>query len=105
MSRVRFIKFIMDEIYPGGRLPLSAQVEQHAVNAGYTVTRKQALREHYTRTLDAWAANLEAKKGEAIAITSEDVYERFRHYLTGCADLFRQGYTDVCQYTCEKAPA
>ena len=24
-------------------------------------------------------------------------------YLTGCADLFRQGYTDVCQFTCEKA--
>ena len=25
MSRVRFIKFIMDEIYPGGRLPLAAR--------------------------------------------------------------------------------
>jgi cyclopropane-fatty-acyl-phospholipid synthase len=24
------------------------------------------------------------------------------HYLTGCADLFRKGYTDVCQFTCEK---
>jgi len=24
-------------------------------------------------------------------------------YLTGCADLFREGYTDVCQFTCEKA--
>jgi cyclopropane-fatty-acyl-phospholipid synthase len=23
-------------------------------------------------------------------------------YLTGCADLFRVGYTDVCQFTCEK---
>jgi len=23
-------------------------------------------------------------------------------YLTGCAKLFRQGYTDVCQFTCEK---
>ena len=105
MSRVRFIKFIMDEIYPGGRLPLSAQVEEHAVKAGYTVTRKQALRPHYARTLDTWAANLESKKDEAIAITSEAIYERFLKYLTGCADLFRQGYTDVVQYTCEKAPA
>jgi cyclopropane-fatty-acyl-phospholipid synthase len=105
MSRVRFIKFIMDEIYPGGRLPLSAQVEEHAVKAGYTVTRKQALREHYTRTLDTWASNLEAKKDEAIAITSEEIYERFLKYLAGCADLFREGYTDVVQYTCEKAPA
>jgi cyclopropane-fatty-acyl-phospholipid synthase len=105
MSRVRFIKFIMDEIYPGGRLPLSAQVEEHAVKAGYAVTRKQYLRPHYARTLDTWAANLESKKDEAIAITSDEIYERFLKYLKGCADLFREGYTDVCQYTCEKAPA
>jgi len=103
MSRVRFIKFIMDEIYPGGRLPLTAQVEERAAQAGYTVTRKQHLQPHYARTLDTWAANLESKKDEAIAITSEQVYERFMKYLTGCADLFRQGYTDVCQLTCEKA--
>jgi cyclopropane-fatty-acyl-phospholipid synthase len=54
------------------------------------------------RTLDTWAANLEAKKDEAIAVTSEEIYERFHKYLTGCADLFRGGYTDVCQFTCEK---
>jgi cyclopropane-fatty-acyl-phospholipid synthase len=102
MSRVRFIKFIMDEIYPGGRLPLAAQVEEHAAKAGYTVTRKQHLQPHYARTLDTWAANLESKKEEAIAITSEEVYERFLRYLTGCADLFREGFTDVCQFTCVK---
>jgi cyclopropane-fatty-acyl-phospholipid synthase len=105
MSRVRFIKFIMDEIYPGGRLPLAAQVEDSATKAGYTVTRKQFLRPHYARTLDTWASNLESKKDEAIAITSEEIYERFLKYLAGCADLFREGYTDVCQFTCEKSPA
>ncbi|QEN12643.1 cyclopropane mycolic acid synthase family methyltransferase [Mycolicibacterium sp. ELW1] len=103
MSRVRFIKFIMDEIYPGGRLPLASMVRQHAVTAGYDVTREQHLQAHYARTLDTWAANLEAKKDEAIAITSEEIYERFDKYLTGCADLFRNGYTDICQFTCEKA--
>ena len=102
MSTVRFIKFILDEIYPGGRLPLASQVEEHAVKAGYTVTRKQSLRPHYARTLDTWAANLESKKDEAIAVTSTEVYERFMKYLTGCADLFHNGYTDVCQFTCEK---
>jgi cyclopropane-fatty-acyl-phospholipid synthase len=102
MSRVRFIKFILDEIYPGGRLPLIALVEEHATKAGYTVTRKQRLQPHYARTLDTWAANLEAHRDEAIAIQSEEVYDRFMHYLTGCADLFREGYTDVCQFTCEK---
>jgi cyclopropane-fatty-acyl-phospholipid synthase len=102
MSTVRFIKFILTEIFPGGRLPLVAQVEEHASKAGFNVTRVQSLRPHYARTLDLWAANLEAHKDEAIAIQSEEVYERYMHYLTGCADLFRKGYTDVCQFTCEK---
>ena len=71
MSRVRFIKFIMDEIYPGGRLPLASMVREHAVKAGFDVTREQHLQPHYARTLDTWASNLESKKDEAIAITSE----------------------------------
>ena len=54
-------------------------------------------------TLEIWAAALEARKDEAIAIQSEEVYERYMRYLTGCADLFRKGYIDVCQFTCEKA--
>ncbi|MCP9273958.1 cyclopropane mycolic acid synthase family methyltransferase [Mycolicibacterium arenosum] len=102
MSRVRFIKFIMDEIYPGGRLPLGSMVKEHAVKAGWTITQEQHLQPHYVKTLDTWAANLEAKKDEAIEITSEEIYERFLKYLTGCADLFREGYTDVAQFTCEK---
>ena len=103
MSTVRFIKFIMDEIYPGGRLPLASMVKQHATKAGFDVTREQHLQPHYVRTLDTWAANLAAKKDEAIAVTNDEVYERFHRYLTGCADLFRGGFTDVCQFTCEKA--
>ena len=103
MSTVRFIKFIMDEIYPGGRLPLASMVKQHATKAGFDVTQEQHLQPHYVRTLDTWAANLEAKKDEAIAVTNDEVYERFHRYLTGCADLFRGGFTDVCQFTCEKA--
>jgi cyclopropane-fatty-acyl-phospholipid synthase len=102
MSRLRFIKFIMDEIFPGGRLPMVSQVESHATVAGFHVTRVQHLRPHYARTLDTWAANLEAKRDEAIALTSERVYDVYMRYLTGCADLFREGYTDVCQFTCEK---
>ena len=32
---------------------------------------------------------LEAHKDEAIAIQSEEVYERYMKYLTGCAKMFR----------------
>lgn len=102
MSRVRFIKFIMDEIYPGGRLPLASMVTNHAIKAGYKVTQEQHLQPHYVKTLDTWAANLEANKDEAIEIAGEVIYERFLKYLSGCADLFREGYTDVVQFTCVK---
>ncbi|HZU47044.1 MAG TPA: cyclopropane mycolic acid synthase family methyltransferase [Mycobacterium sp.] len=102
MSHLRFFKFIMDEIFPGGDLPQAVVVEEHATKAGFTLTKKQQLRLHYARTLDTWAANLEARKDEAIAIQSQEVYDRYMKYLTGCADLFRDGYTDVCQFTLVK---
>ena len=105
MTLIRFVKFIMDEIFPGGRLPSVALVEELATTAGFEVARVQSLRLHYARTLDIWAAALEARKDEAIAIQSDEVYQRYIKYLTGCADLFRNGNTDVCQFTLVKPTA
>ena len=85
----RFLKFILTEIFPGGRLPSIPMVEDRATAGGFTVTRVQSLQPHYARTLDLWAAALQANKDEAIAIQSEEVYERYMKYLTGCADMFR----------------
>jgi cyclopropane fatty-acyl-phospholipid synthase-like methyltransferase len=51
------------------RLPQVAQIEEHATNAGFNVTRLQALRPPYAKTLDIWAANLQSNTDEAIAIT------------------------------------
>jgi cyclopropane-fatty-acyl-phospholipid synthase len=102
MTLVRFVSFIMKEIFPGGRLPSPIDVEERATKAGFRVTRVQSLQPHYAKTLDIWAAALEARRDEAIAIQSEEVYDRYMKYLTGCADLFRTGYTDVCQFTLEK---
>jgi cyclopropane-fatty-acyl-phospholipid synthase len=98
----RFMKFIMTEIFPGGRLPSIEKVEDHSSKAGFTLTRRQSLQPHYARTLDHWAEALEAHKSEAIEIQSEEVYDRYMHYLTGCADAFRVGYIDVNQFTLEK---
>ena len=103
ITRLKFVKFIMDEIFPGGRLPPIAKVEEHATKAGFEVKRVQRLQPHYARTLDHWSAALEARRDEAIAIQSQEVYDRYMKYLTGCADLFRGGYTDVCQFTLTKS--
>ena len=89
----------MTEIFPGGRLPTIEMVEEHSAKAGFTLTRRQSLQPHYARTLDLWAEALEAHQDEAIAIQSEEIYERYMKYLTGCAELFRIGYIDVNQFT------
>ncbi|ORB86350.1 SAM-dependent methyltransferase [Mycobacterium kansasii] len=102
MTKLRFMKFIMDEIFPGGDLPSAKVVEAHAQQAGFAVKLVQPLRLHYARTLDTWADALQSHRDEAIAIQSQEVYDRYMKYLTGCAELFREGYTDIAQFTLTK---
>ena len=54
------------------------------------------------RTLDNWSVALEGRRDEAIAVQSEEVYDRYMKYLTGCANHFRIGYIDVNQFTLAK---
>jgi cyclopropane-fatty-acyl-phospholipid synthase len=98
----RHLKFMMTEIFPGGQLPSIEMVDEQAPRAGFTITRHHSLQQDYARTLDLWAEALEAHKSEAIEIQSEEVYERYMKYLTGCAKGFRIGYTDLIQFTMQK---
>ncbi|HET9877277.1 MAG TPA: cyclopropane mycolic acid synthase family methyltransferase [Mycobacterium sp.] len=99
---IRFIKFIVTEIFPGGQLPSAAMVEDRAADAGFTITRVQSLQPHYAETLERWAAALESRRDDAIAIQSQEVFDRYMKYLTGCARLFRQRQVDVNQFTIAK---
>ena len=101
-ERARFAKFMLTEIFPGGRLPSIEKVEEHASKGGFRLTRRQSLQPHYATTLDLWAQALQSRKDEAVEIQSEEVYERYMKYLTGCANSFRTGYIDVNQFTLEK---
>jgi cyclopropane-fatty-acyl-phospholipid synthase len=98
----RFAKFIMTEIFPGGRLPSVSMVEERATAAGFTVARVQMIGPHYVKTLQGWAAALEAHREEAIAAQSQEVYDRYDKYLNGCVRLFREGYTNLGQFTLQK---
>ena len=63
-----------------------------AAAAGFT---RRPGRSRCSRTTPArWTSGptaLEARRDEAIAIQSEEVYDRYMQYLTGCAELFQQG--------------
>ncbi|MGA7051940.1 MAG: cyclopropane mycolic acid synthase family methyltransferase [Mycobacterium sp.] len=101
-ENARFVKFMLTEIFPGGRLPSNAMVQERASEAGFTLTRQQSLQLHYAKTLDCWLEALQAHKDQAVAIQSEEVYERYVKYLSGCAPAFRDGVVDVTQFTLQK---
>lgn len=103
ISDLKFMRFIGTEIFPGGQLPAVEDIEKLADQSGFVLERIQLLQPHYARTLDIWAANLAANRQRAIEITSEEVYDRYMKYLTGCADFFRRGITNVGQFTLAKS--
>src|ERR1700721_4248864 len=91
----RFIKFILTEIFPGGRLPSTGMMVEHGEKAGFIVPEPLSLRESYIKTLHLWGNALEANKDKAIAIQSEAVYDRYMRYLRGCEHYFADEVIDV----------
>ena len=102
ISDLKFMRFIGTEIFPGGQLPAVEDIEKLAADSGFTLERIHLLQPHYARTLDMWAANLAAEREEAIALTDEATYDKYMKYLTGCADFFRRGITNIGQFTLVK---
>jgi cyclopropane-fatty-acyl-phospholipid synthase len=92
---LRFIKFMVTDIFPGARLPTSQMMRDHGANAGFAVDEPLSLRSHYVKTLNLWADALEANKSTAIEIQSERVYDNYMKYLRGCAEKFAGEYIDV----------
>ena len=95
----RFIKFMITEIFPGGRIPSTAMMVQHGEKAGFVVPPPLSLRNHYIKTLGIWAARLENNKDEAIAAAGQENYDRYMKYLTGCQYYFVDETIDVSLVT------
>ncbi|SPM28912.1 cyclopropane mycolic acid synthase family methyltransferase [Mycobacterium terramassiliense] len=102
MELAKFMRFIVTDIFPGGRLPTIETVEEQSAKVGFKVTRRQSLQQDFAKTLDFWVEALEARRDQAVAIQSEEIYEMYMKYLTGCAKVFRTGYVDCNQFTLEK---
>lgn len=77
-------------------------IYKYSQDAGFRLADEYLMPEHYVRTLDIWADNLRDQRDRAIAVQSEEVYERYLRYLTGCADLFRRGISNVGQFLLTK---
>ncbi|WP_442007460.1 cyclopropane mycolic acid synthase family methyltransferase [Mycobacterium sp. 2YAF39] len=102
MSDLKFMRFIAKEIFPGGSIPCDEDIIGLSGDAGFSMQHFETLNPHYVRTLETWAKNLEAAHDEAVAATSEETYERYMKYLTGCADFFQRGISELGQFTLTK---
>jgi cyclopropane-fatty-acyl-phospholipid synthase len=96
---VRFIKFIITEIFPGGRLPTTEMMVEHGEKAGFVVREPLSLQPHYVKTLRIWGDTLESNREEAIEITSLEVYDRYMKYLRGCEHYFGDEMLDCSLVT------
>ncbi|MDT5085641.1 MAG: cyclopropane-fatty-acyl-phospholipid synthase, partial [Mycobacterium sp.] len=103
MSDLRFMRFIAAEIFPGGSVPADEDVVEYSTGAGFSVEALQNMTAHYVRTLDIWSSRLEAAHDEAVAVTSQEVYDRYMRYLIGCSDFFQRNVSEVGQFTLVKA--
>src|SRR6201991_4595443 len=95
----RFIKFIVTEIFPGGRLPSTAMMVEHGEKAGFVVPEPLSLRPHYIKTLRIWGDTLESNRDKAIEVTSQEVYDRYIKYLRGCEHYFSDEMLDCSLVT------
>ena len=77
------------------RVPCDDDVSEFAGRAGFSIESLNYLTPHYVRTLDIWAQRLEAAREQAIAYTSEEVYNRYMRYLRAALDFFQRGVSEV----------
>ncbi len=84
-------------IFPDGELVSVSEALRAAERAGFEVRDVENLREHYTRTLRSWIANLERNCQFAVAAAGETSYRAWRLYLAGSAQGFNTGRIGVYQ--------
>ena len=101
ISDLKFMKFIEQEIFPGGRLPAVEDIESWLptrFHAGARPPAAAALRAHARHV----GREPGEEQGRGAGHAGQEVYDRYMNYLTGCADFFHRGVTNVGQFTLVK---
>lgn len=89
--------FIGRYVFPDGELVDVAVVVGAMQASGFEVRDVESLREHYSRTLHHWVANLEAHWDEAVALAGPARTNIWRLYMAASANGFDDGGLAVHQ--------
>lgn len=88
--------FIQKYIFPGGMLPTSAHLLQHASDAGLEGLSLEAFGTHYADTLAEWRDNFNAEQGWLETHGYDQRFQRmWNYYLAFCEAGFRDERLDL----------
>jgi len=96
-SRIESRSFFGRYVFPDGELIDVGESVLAMERAGFQVRDVESLREHYTRTLRAWVANLDAGWDEAVELVGARRARVWRLYMALSAVNFASGRIDVHQ--------
>jgi cyclopropane fatty-acyl-phospholipid synthase-like methyltransferase/DUF1365 family protein len=89
--------FIEAYIAPDMHMRPIARTLDHLRDVGFEIVAVEAMREHYVRTVQGWAATLESRWDEFVGLVGEQVARTWRLYLVGAALSFAEGRMGVDQ--------
>lgn len=95
---LRFAYFLYTEMFRSAELPRPEQVIKPAREEGLELLHAETMRLHYARTIEMWLQRLHARRDQAVAATSADVFDKFVRYLEGSARYHRGGETNIYQF-------
>lgn len=90
--------FIESYIAPDMSMRQPSVTMAHLERAGFELRDVQALREHYVRTIKAWAATLEERWDEFLTMVGPSQLRIWRLYLAGGALTFEENRMGVDQF-------
>ena len=90
-SRLGRRSFVGRYVFPDGELVDVSEVVRAMQRAGFEVRDVESLREHYSRTLHHWVANLEEHWDEAVALVGLPRATIWRLYMAASANGFDDG--------------
>ena len=78
-------------IFPGGYIPALSELVTESEKAGWQVMDVEAMRFHYSHTLEEWYNRTVMHKDEIVAMYDETFYRMWLFYLAGAEQSFRHG--------------
>ena len=78
-------------IFPGGYIPALSELVTESEKAGWQVMDVEAMRFHYSHTLEEWYNRTVMHREQIVDLYDERFYRMWQYYLAGAEQAFRNG--------------